>query len=248
MNKQEIKELLHVASEVVVMAGDFISTRNQSGRKIRRDSGRDIKIIADIQSENIILKHLKRRSDFSILSEEKGLIKGRDEGFIWVVDPLDGTLNFSRKIPFCCVSIGLWKKDIPLLGAVYDFNRAELFSGITGSGAWLNNRLIKVSGTGRKEKAVLCTWFHTNTDFSSKGIQRFTDDIRSYKKTRLLGSAALSIVYVASGRVDAYQEENIMLWDIGGALPILLGAGGKLEMKRCLMANCFNVHVNNGNF
>lgn len=248
MPKKEIKKWLSVAGEAAVMAGDFLSKCNKTSRKIKSDFGRDIKILADIQSEQIIINHLKKQSNFSILAEEKGLIKGSEKGFTWIVDPLDGSLNFVRKIPFCCVSVGLWKEECPLLGVVYEFSRSELFSGITGSGAWLNNYPVKVSDTYQEKKAVLCTGFPTNTDFSLKGIQRFVNNIRSYKKVRLLGSAALSIAYVASGKVDAYYEENIMIWDIGGAIPILLGAGGKLEMKKSPKTNSFNVYASNGCF
>lgn len=246
MIENENKKLLDIAREAAVMAGDFIASRNKASSKIRSESGRDIKIIADIQSERIILNHLKGRTDFSILSEERGLIRGKEKELIWIVDPLDGTLNFFRKLPFCCVSVGLWKNDIPLLGAVYDFNRSELFSGIIGKGAWLDKHPIKVSGINQKNKSVLCTGFPANTDFSSKGVKRFIKDIKSYKKVRLLGSAALSIVYVAAGMADAYREENIMLWDIAGALPILLSAGGQLELKKSSKINSFSVFVSNG--
>lgn len=248
MTKEEINKWLDVANNAVVMAGKFLSMSDNSSRKVRGDFSRDIKILADIQSERLILNYLKKESDFSILSEEKGLIKGMNKSFTWIVDPLDGSFNFARRIPFCCVSVGLWKDGAPVLGAVYELNSSGLFSGIAGIGAWLNKHPLKVSDISQKKKAVLCTGFPANTDFSLKGIQRFVNNIRSYKKVRLLGSAALSIAYVAFGKVDAYYEENIMIWDIGGAIPILLGAGGRLEMKKGPMDNSFNVYASNGSF
>ncbi|MCQ9207385.1 MAG: inositol monophosphatase, partial [Omnitrophica bacterium] len=217
---------LSVAKKAALLAGEFLRKKDPANVEISVESRRDIKIAADCRSERIILDCLKENSDFSILSEEQGLIPEKEKDFIWVVDPLDGTFNYMRGIPLCAVSIGLWKGDTPVLGVVYDFGRSELFSGISEKGGWLNDRALKVSDTSDKKRAVLCTGFPVNTDFSAGNMEAFSDNARSHKKMRLLGSAALSICYVASGRADAYSERDIMFWDIAGGIPILLGAGG----------------------
>ena len=232
LSDKDVIKWLSVAKEAAVLAGAFLLERKGSNMKINKEVGRDIKIAADTESERIIIDYLKKNSDFSILSEESGFIKGDEEGFTWIVDPLDGSFNYMRGIPLCCVSIGLWQNKEPVLGAVYEFNHSELFSGIVGKGAWLNALPLKVSSISKKEKAVLCTGFPVNMEFSLENMQTFINNALSHKKTRLLGSAALSIAYVASGRTDIYQERDIMLWDIGGAIPILLAAGGKLDMKK----------------
>lgn len=246
ISKDRSRELLSVARQAAVLSGEFLIGANDSARKINSESGKDIKIAADLASEKVIIDYLKEKTDFPILSEEAGLISGDKQELSWVVDPLDGSYNYLRKIPFCCVSIGLWRGDKPVLGVVYEFNQKELFSGIAGEGAWLNDAPIKVSNTKQKEKAVLCTGFPVNADFSQKAITDFIENSRSYKKVRLIGSAALSIAYVACGRADVYSERGIMFWDIAGAIPILLAAGGESDMEKAAKEYSYNVFSRNG--
>lgn len=245
-SEKDMKKWLSIAKEAALSAGTFLLKRDKLNMKVRKEVGRDIKIAADTESERIILDYLEKSSGFSVLSEETGLIKRANQDFTWIVDPLDGSFNYMRGVPLSCVSIGLWQGERPLLGVVYEFNRLELFTGIAGKAAWLNDSRLRVSDAEEKGKAVLCTGFPVNTEFSLRNIQDFTDDIRSYKKTRLLGSAALSIAYVASGRADVYKEKDIMLWDIGGAVPVLLGAGGKVDMKKASKKDSFYVYASNG--
>ena len=245
MVEEKYTAWLEIAKKAALMAGDFLLQSQETTKDIRIESTRDIKINADIQSEEIIISHLKSQSDFSIISEEAGFLKGGDSESSWIIDPLDGSLNYLRGVPICCVSIGLWQGDIPVLGVVYDFNRQELFSGISNKKAWVNDQILKVSNTTQKEKAILCTGFPINTDFSSEGLLNFVNNIRSYKKVRLLGSAALSIAYVASGRTDVYEEKDIMIWDVAGAIPILLGAGGKIKKDKTSKSNSFHVIASN---
>jgi len=245
--EKEIKCWLSIAKEAAMSAGRLLSKQDQSDKQVHKDSGRDIKIAADLRAEQVILGYLREKSDFSILSEEKGFVEGNKKDLTWIVDPLDGSFNYARGIPISCVSVGLWQGEVPVLGAVYDFNRSEMFSGISRGGAYLNDEPIGVSDAVRKDKSVLCTGFPSNTDFSNDGITLFIKDAQSYKKMRLLGSAALSISYVACGRADAYCEKGIMFWDIAGSIPILLAAGGKLDMKRASKEHSYDVYVSNRN-
>ena len=132
----EIAEWLSVAKEAALIAGTYLLNPDQSNRNINLNTRRDIKIAADVGSESIILNYLEKKSDFSILSEESGTVERCDRGFTWIVDPLDGSLNYSRGIALCCVSVGLWQGRRPILGAVYDFYHSELYTGIIGKGAW----------------------------------------------------------------------------------------------------------------
>ena len=188
---------------------------------------------------------LKQQTDFSVLSEEAGMVGGRQSELTWIVDPVDGSLNYSRNLPICCLSIGLWKDETPLLGVIFDFNRNELFSGIADEGAWLNDKPISVSAINDKKNAILLTGFPVKTDFSAQRINSFVDDIQSYKKVRLLGSAALSIAYVAAGRAEVYSENDIMLWDVAGGVPIVLGAGGKMKVEKTTKEYYLNVRLTN---
>jgi len=244
--EREQRNWMAIAKEAALLAGRFLERNRESNIEISEESMRDIKITADFEAERIILAYLKDKSNFSILSEENGLFVGSDQRFIWIIDPLDGSLNYMRGIPLCCVSIGLWQDKSPVLGIVYEFMRSELFSGIVGKGAWLNDNPIKISSVDKRERAILCTGFPANTNFSSENINRFVDEVRSYRKIRLLGSAALSIVYVASGRADAYYEKDIMFWDIAGAIPVLMGAGGKTEMENASKIHSYHTYVSNG--
>lgn len=242
----ETDKFLTIAKEAATKAGDFLAKGNTELRRVNTEDGRDVKIEADLQSESLLIDFLNSKTDFPILSEERGIISGKDETYQWIVDPVDGSLNYSRGVPICCVSIGLWKKDKPVLGVIYDFNRNELFSGIAGKKAWLNDRSITVSRTEDKVKSVLCTGFPIKTDFEPQRLTAFVDQIRDFKKTRLIGSAALSIAYVAAGRVEGYCERDIMWWDIAGGIPIVLGAGGKTQVQNTNQKYCYDVYVTNG--
>ena len=119
-----------------------------------------------------------------------------------------------------------FKSDTPVLGVVNDFNHGECFTGIAGLGAWLNGRSIAPTTTTLPNKAVLATGFPVNRDFESESISEFIGRIVRFKKIRLLGSAALSLAYTACGRIDAYTEEDIMLWDVAAGIAIMAAAGG----------------------
>lgn len=245
MSDDDLADYLSIAKEAALNAGKFLSGNPLASRKINEDLMHDVKIEADLQSEKIILNFLKKHSQYSILSEEKGAITGVNKDYTWIVDPVDGSLNYSRNLPICCLSIGLWKDETPLLGVIFDFNRNELFSGIADEGAWLNDKPISVSAINNKKNAILLTGFPVKTDFSAQRIKSFVDDIRSYKKVRLLGSAALSIAYVAAGRAEVYSENDIMLWDVAGGVPIVLGAGGKMKVEKTKKEYYLNVRLTN---
>ena len=246
MKNNEASQWLSVAGEAARRAGASLLHSTQNGRDIITDKERDVKIAADGSSESIILNYLQEHSAFSILSEERGLVERKDRSMVWIVDPLDGSLNYSRNIPLCCISIGLWEENRPVLGVIYDFHRAEFYSGIAGEGAWCNEREIKASDVNRKDKAILCTGFPVNTDFSAESLMTFIQNIQQYKKIRLLGSAALSLAYVASGRADAYMENDIMVWDVAAGLAIASGSGCLFSTTNSAKPNSFHIVVSNG--
>jgi myo-inositol-1(or 4)-monophosphatase len=223
--------LLELAKKVAIQAGSTLMEQHEFARQIQQSQERDVKINGDILSEAVIVENLQQYSSFPILSEEAGFIgKSDEEQYLWIVDPLDGSLNYSQGIPFCCISIALWKKNEPILGVIFDFYRNELFSGLIGEGVWLNDVSIKPSNKTTKKEAILCTGFPIRTDFSAEGIKQFVEQVKSFKKVRILGSAALSLAYVACGRVDAYMEDNILIWDIGAGYALVQAAGGKVQI------------------
>ena len=214
---------LEVAKLACYKAGVFLSKLKK--KEIKSNVGRDIKLQADLDSEKIICETLLSFFSYPILSEESYRLSSEDrKKFHWIVDPLDGSLNFSQNIPLCCISIALYEGNKPILGVIYDFYRDEMFSGLSGVGAWLNDRKIfKLSKKKDREQAILATGFSSYMNHSKKELIEFVSYIQEFKKVRLFGSAALSLAYLACGRVDAYYEKNIAFWDVAAGLAIISG-------------------------
>ena len=246
ITQPKTRTYLSTAKEAVSLAGNFLGKRNQSSMHVNSAEGKDIKLAADVFAEEIIIDHLTEKTPFSIFSEERGFTSRENKDYTWIVDPLDGTMNYFKNIPMCCVSIGLWHKGEPLLGVVNDFNTHEVYSGIVGEGAWIGAKKITISDVDQKQDAVLSTGFPSNTDLSQKALDELFTGIREFKKIRMIGSAALSICYVACGRVDAYYEKDIMFWDIAGGIPVVLGAGGVVNQKEAKQEHSYNVFISNG--
>lgn len=199
--------------------GRFLN--KQIVKNIDSQDGKDIKLELDKKSEMMIISSLQKEFNYPILSEEVGVTKQieKDKPY-WIIDPIDGTMNFSRNNPSSCVSIALWIQNNPILGVIYDFNRDELFSGMVGYGSWLNNnKLIHLS---KKEisQCILATGFPVYMSDDDFTIRKFISQVQEYKKIRMIGSAALSLAYVACGRFDTYIEYDIKLWDIAAGIAI----------------------------
>ncbi len=244
-NSPDLSTYLDLAADTAYNAASSIFLKVD--QEIMTNFRRDVKIKADIKLNEIIVNRLKKGAPYPVISEEGGFggESTIDKSYRWIVDPLDGSLNFSRSIPICCISISFWKEMSPLLGVIYDFNRDEMFTGRVGKGAMLNNKPIKVGKVKEKKNAVLCTGFPVGTDFSESALLKFVKDIQSYKKVRLLGSAALSLAYTASGRADLYHENNIAIWDVAAGLAIVVSAGGTILCEPTKIKNRFNVKAAN---
>jgi len=241
----DLQALLKLAEDGTRAAGTLL----RHGRPVRvtAESQRDVKLDADRRAEDVILRVLRDGSDIDVLSEERGAIAGTASGdWRWIVDPLDGSLNYLRGMPLCAVAVGLWGGDEPVAGAVYDFNGDAMFTGLVGKGAWLNGTPIRVSVIGERARAVLGTGFPAGTDFSPESLGRFVTRIRDYRKVRLLGSAALSLAYVAAGRLDAYLERDIKLWDVAAGLAIVRAAGGRIVRAPSQASHALTVYADNG--
>ena len=222
------KEEFELAKKISLDVGSFLTT--QLEKKIDSEDGKDIKLELDKKSEELIINEIEKFFDYPILSEECGLTKDLkgDEPF-WIVDPIDGSLNFSRDNPTSCISIALWMDKEPIFGVIYDFNRDELFSGYVGVGAWLNEKPIIKQNAKEKSQSILATGFPTYMMDDEKTIRQFITNVQEYKKIRMIGSAALSLAYVASGRFDAYMEEDIKLWDVAAGIAIAHEVGLNID-------------------
>jgi len=224
-----IKEF-ELAKNIALEVGKFLNS--QTIKKIDSQEGKDIKLELDKKSEEIIINSLSKDFDYPILSEEIGLTKDLQEKEpYWIIDPIDGTLNFSRDNPTCCISIAFWIDKEAIFGVIYDFNRDELFSGYVGVSAWLNDAELKLQEKKEKNQSILATGFPTYMNDDEETLKSFISQVQEYKKIRMIGSAALSLAYVACGRFDTYIEKDIKLWDIAAGIVINKVVNNKYEIK-----------------
>lgn len=184
---------------------------------------------ADLAAEKIIIEIIKENfPDHFILSEEAGEII-MDSEYKWIIDPIDGTINFANGIPICCVSIGLEKAGKIILGAVYNPFINEFFFAQHGFGATLNDKKIQVSQQADLKKACLVTGFpYTYLDTPNGPLDVFSTLIRKGIPVRRLGSAAIDLCWVAAGRFDGFYEHKLQAWDSAAGFLMVEEAGGKV--------------------
>ncbi len=183
---------------------------------------------ADLLANRMILKTIRSRfPSHAILSEESGR-GGRRSPYTWVVDPLDGTTNFTLKQPFFAVSIGLVHDDRPVLGVVYSPMLDELFSAERGKGARLNGRRLKVSPTSALSRAFLTFCYGSRIPDLKRAIRLFTSLKLSGQDLRQFGSASLESAYVAAGRTEAIIIPGAHAWDVAAGAIIVEEAGGRV--------------------
>tara|TARA_B110000003_G_scaffold232912_1_gene235964 strand:+ start:876 stop:1619 length:744 start_codon:yes stop_codon:yes gene_type:complete len=240
-----IKHELEIAKLAAVEAGNLLLNKRPLLKKTIFTSDKDIKLEADVSAENLIKNILLNRSDHPILAEESGKSQENLDDIYWVVDPLDGTANYDRGIPICCVSIALMSKMNPLLGVIYDFNCNNLYEGCINEGAKLNNNPIEVSNINSSNNGILVTGLPNNTDYSDKALLKMLKDFQQWRKVRMIGSAAIASCYVASAKADVYKESGTYLWDVAAGAAIVNAAGGKAEITN--HRNNFQVDVHFSN-
>ena len=224
--------LLALAEETARIAGNRLHSGSADLRAVDVATRRDVKIRADRESEKLVRAHLSAHSALPIIGEEEGgdaSLIDRDEAY-WVVDPLDGTYNYLRGLPHYCVSIGVLRGLEPVLGVIFDFERGEMFSAIPSNGLLLNGEPAEPEWAPTREEATCTTGFPAEFDFSDAGLRTFITHVQVYKKIRMMGSAALSMAYVACGRYDAYYEHGVKLWDIAGGMALVQAAGGVIKV------------------
>ena len=226
----DLDSCLQIAKSAALLAGDYLKEQQAKNLKILSNKARDLKLQIDIDAEEIIKEHITQKSSLPILAEESGMSGEHDE-FFWVVDPLDGTSNFLRNIPISCVSISLMQGLTPALGAIFDFNNSDLYCAHKESKAYVNDMEISVSSLSLKKESTLVTGIPAKDNYSDIEFKNMISDFQSWKKIRMIGSAAMASVYVASGKAEAYKENGIFLWDIAAGAAIVEAAGGKISIS-----------------
>jgi myo-inositol-1(or 4)-monophosphatase len=184
---------------------------------------------ADHASEKVIIEVIRKNfPDHSILSEEVGEIT-TDSNYKWIIDPIDGTVNFANGIPICCVSIALEHEGKMILGAVYNPFMNEFFVAEKGKGSTLNDKPIHVSEKTEVLKSCLVTGFpYTYLDHPNGPLEVFARLIRQGVPVRRLGSAAIDLCWVAAGRFDGFYEHKLAAWDSSAGFLIVEEAGGRV--------------------
>ena len=220
------KELL-IAKKAAKKAGVFLKNHKNALTKVLSSSNKDIKLKADISAENLIIDIISKESNIPILAEESGISTNNIYDSFWVVDPLDGTVNYSRGIPFSCVSIALILNLKPVLGVIYDLNNNDLYEGSVHTKALLNGFEISVSNINHPNKGMLITGLPNKTDYTDGALSQMVKDFQHWRKVRMIGSAAIASVYVASGKADLYKEKKTYLWDVAAGAAIVNAAGGE---------------------
>ena len=177
---------------------------------------------ADTKAEKIIIDELtKSRKNYSILSEESGSKENKDIDNVWIIDPIDGTINFLHGVPHFAISIALKSNNEIVSGLIYDPIKDEMFYAEKNNGAYFNNKRIRVS---KRKKIEDCLF--ASGEIDNENIKQKTN---AKLKTRKSGSAALDMAYVASGRYDGYFQKNLNLWDIAAGIIIVKEAGGQVN-------------------
>lgn len=218
------------ANEITIGAGKIIR-RGFSRRMSIKYKGRiDPVTEFDLKSEAYIVGKLRALfPDHDILTEE-GSDRDSSSDYRWIIDPLDGTVNYSHGFPFYCVSIALQYQGESIVGTVYDPERDELFHAIKGGGARLNRRAIIVSDQTNLERALLATGFSYNIATARRNnLGLFERMSKKVQGIRRAGSAAIDICWVACGRLDGYWEMGLKPWDTAAASLIANEAGAKIS-------------------
>ena len=245
MNLLDLHQQIEIAKNAAKEAGKALLNKKDSLNQSIFSSDKDIKLKADIEAENIIKSILEKESSFPILAEESGKSKEHLDETFWVVDPLDGTANYARDIPLCCVSIALMHKMNPVLGVIYDFNNSDLYEGHLDGEAKLNEIAIKVSDTNHPSEGILVTGLPNNTDYSDQALLGMVKDFQKWRKVRMIGSAAIASCYVASAKADVYKEFGTYIWDVAAGAAIVNASGGRAEITNQRDNFQVDVHFSN---
>jgi myo-inositol-1(or 4)-monophosphatase len=245
MKNLDLHKEIQIAKDAAKAAGKLLDENKKDLNQSIYSSDTDIKLKADVEAENLIKSILSSRSNFPILAEESGKSKNELEETFWVVDPLDGTANYTKDIPLCCVSIALMNKMEPVIGVIYDFNRNDLYEGSLDGEAKLNGRIIMVSDVSTPKEGILVTGLPNNTDYSDSALLKMVKDFQEWRKVRMIGSAAIASCYVASAKADVYKEFGTYLWDVAAGAAIVNAAGGKADITNYRDNFQVDVHFSN---
>ncbi|MFQ5729344.1 MAG: inositol monophosphatase family protein [Waddliaceae bacterium] len=232
MDDKQLKNFLHTATEIALESGKVLE--KYWGKLTNIQAKRftwDLVTEADKESEKVILSLLNKSfPSHEILAEESGLVEAKESDFLWVVDPLDGTTNYTHQYPMVCVSIALLHQSKPVVGVVYNPILKELFQTAKEMGNTLNGQQIHVSEVTTLSQGLLATGFaYDRRETSDNNYAEFCHLTHHSQGVRRSGSAALDLAYVAAGRLDGFWERGLKPWDMAAGAILIEEAGGKIS-------------------
>jgi len=268
MEKVEQQKALAAAVSAARAVGKLMRANLCAAKTVNLSTQHDIKLELDVSSQKLIEKKLSATFPEIALLGEEGVAGDANAGYRWVVDPIDGTVNFAYGIPHACVSIALQARSpkskvqspkssarqrvtshtshVTLLGVVYDPFTDELWTAIRGQSARLNGRVIQVSRRRKLSETIVSMGFAKTRESLELTLPYFSQVVRRVRKVRVMGSAALALTYVATGRFDAYIERGISLWDIAAGGLIVECAGGEFWREPISGEHKFRMVASNG--
>lgn len=226
-----MEQHLQIALAAATRAGDFLRSHVGQTIVVNQTTAHDIKLQLDEQAQEMIFADLQSAFPDHALFGEEGIGGNPDSDHQWVVDPLDGTVNFFYGIPHWCVSIALRRAGKVVTGVIYDPNTREIWSYDESDGIpRLNGSPIRVAQRRTLGEAVVIVGLSRTTEAKANALPIMLRMIDEARKCRFMGSAALAMAYVACGRIDAYMEPGISLWDVAAGIPLVEAAGGVVRL------------------
>ncbi len=225
---------LRLACQAALAAGELLHEQAQKSQEefiVDHREAHDIKLELDRRSQELIEKKIKEVFPHAAIYGEEGISGNPHSEDRWIIDPIDGTVNFFYGIPHFAISIALERQEQTVVGVIYDPIRHELWEASQGGAVTLNRRPIAVSKRNKLSEAVLSVGMSKSAATMEQMLPHFLRLVQSAQKCRLMGSATLDIAYVACGRLDAYIEGEISLWDIAAGVLMVEMAGGIIDLK-----------------
>ncbi|MDB4507195.1 inositol monophosphatase [Akkermansiaceae bacterium] len=222
----ELETAVHAAHE----AGKLLKSNFNEVKDVDEALAHDLKLALDKESQDLITDIILGQFPGHAIYGEEGLAGDQSSEHQWIVDPIDGTVNFFYGIPHFCISIAKRVNEELVLGVIYDPMVNELWTVEKGGQTLLNGNPVEVSKRTTLEESILFVGCGKDEKALSTGLERFRKGSLRARKMRMMGSAALGMAYIATGRLDAYVEARISLWDIAAGQLMIESTGGKVTL------------------
>jgi len=227
MKKFSLSKALLASEKAARAAGKIMRDNWHLPKRVNSAEAHDIKLELDVRCQALIEKILRAAfPEIPVLGEE-GISGDMNAAYRWVVDPIDGTMNYFFGMPHAAVSIALEHGQKSVVGVIYDPFADEIWTAVKGTPTRLNGKIVRVSKRGRVDEAVVAMGFSKSKENLAKSMPHLVRLAQRTKKIRIMGSAALELAYVACGRLDAYVERRINLWDLAAGSLLVENAGGE---------------------